>query len=591
MCLNSPAQSRTYSRRLRAEDAAMKAFIDKYQNRIHGVLSCFDRMLFRGYLPIMSGWQMAQFFNNSGIRFRELKTFLVENAERVKQHAVAVANKQGRPFQYLQEKIRKEELARQIAERDGIDQGLVCVFTVLEPCRTFSFRFEKGKPFVASARRKCLFVYFYFMDRDFGLIHVKLQTWFPLAIQIYVNGHEWLARKLQENGIGFRKCENAFLSIDDLARAQTFADRFCALDWPRLLNSYAEQINPLLNSLLKPMSYYWVTAQSEYSTDVLFKRPADLSELYPRLLSHSTLCFGAKEVMSFLGRTIRPQFEGEVVSDVCDLSFRRIPGTRIKHRVKQNWLKMYNKSGSVLRLEMVINEPEGFKVRKQVTRQGKPVMKWVDMRKGVAYLFRYREVSLLANSRYLTALAEVEDPTDAIRTLDRITTRKQVAPHRTAKAFNPLSRQESQIFRALLDGKHTAQGFSNLDIRKKLQDSPHLRDISDPRRQSAKVTRIFNRCHAHGLIAKISHSRRWKLTRHGRVAMAASLQLRDIQFPITHFAVHQPIPPISEPLREPKSEPMRELKQEATRELKRPPVNQPHRLSHILTSLRKTKNV
>src|SRR5437773_10255298 len=104
---------------------AMKEFIEKYKDRIHGVLSCFDRMLFRGYLPIMSGWQMAQFFNNSGIRFRELKTFLVENAERVKQHAVAVANKQGRPFQYLQEKIRKEELARQIAERDGIDQGLV----------------------------------------------------------------------------------------------------------------------------------------------------------------------------------------------------------------------------------------------------------------------------------------------------------------------------------------------------------------------------------------------------------------------------------------------------------------------------------
>ena len=49
----------------------MKAFIHKYEDRIHGVLSCFDRMLFRGYLPIMSGWQMAQFFNSSGIRFRE----------------------------------------------------------------------------------------------------------------------------------------------------------------------------------------------------------------------------------------------------------------------------------------------------------------------------------------------------------------------------------------------------------------------------------------------------------------------------------------------------------------------------------------
>src|SRR5947207_12174765 len=126
----------------------MKEFIEKYKDRIHGVLSCFDRMLFRGYLPIMSGWQMAQFFNSSGIRFRELKTFLLQNAERVKRYAVAIAEQEGRPFQYLQEKIKKEDLAKQIAERDHIEEGLICVFSVLEPCRTFSFRTEKGKPFV-----------------------------------------------------------------------------------------------------------------------------------------------------------------------------------------------------------------------------------------------------------------------------------------------------------------------------------------------------------------------------------------------------------------------------------------------------------
>jgi hypothetical protein len=259
----------------------------------------------------------------------------------------------------------------QIAERDHIEQGLICVFSVLEPCRTFSFRTEKGKPFVASARRKCLFLYFYFINRDFGLMHVKLQTWFPLQIQVYVNGHEWLARKLQQNGIRYTKRENAFLWIEDLTRAQKFSDRFCFLDWPRLLNRYAKKINPLMADLLKSMPYYWVTAQSEYSTDILFKSAAHLSELYPRLLSHSTLCFGAKEVMSFLGRKVRSNFEGEIVSDRCALSFKRIPGARIKHRVKQNWLKMYDKAGSILRLEMVINKPEGFTVRKQVTRKGK----------------------------------------------------------------------------------------------------------------------------------------------------------------------------------------------------------------------------
>src|SRR5947209_8415606 len=193
-------------------------------------------------------------------------------------------------------------------------------------------------------------------------------------------------RNLKENGIRYTKHENAYLWIKDMAQAQTFSDRFASLEWPRILNPYARKVNPLMEDLLESLPYYWVTAQSEYSTDILFKSASHLSELYPRLLSHSTLCFGAKEVMSFLGKKIRSQFERAVVTDVADLSFKRIPGSRIKHRVKQNWLKMYSKAGSVLRLEMVINEPEGFTVRKEVTRKGKKVIKWVDMLKGVAYL-------------------------------------------------------------------------------------------------------------------------------------------------------------------------------------------------------------
>src|SRR3954465_4966947 len=123
----------------------MQEFIGKHEARIHGVLSCFDRMLFRGYLPIMSGWPMAQFLNGLDVDGGSLKPFLLENAQRVKAHAIAMAKKYERSFQYLASPIRKEHTARKLAERDGIDQGLVCIFSVLEPCRTFSFRFQKGQ--------------------------------------------------------------------------------------------------------------------------------------------------------------------------------------------------------------------------------------------------------------------------------------------------------------------------------------------------------------------------------------------------------------------------------------------------------------
>jgi hypothetical protein len=159
-------------------------------------------------------------------------------------------------------------------------------------------------------------------------------------------------------------------------------------------------------------------------------------------------------------------------------------------------------------------------------------MEWVSMRKGVAYLFRYQEVSRQANYRYLEALALVDDPTPAIQQLDDITRRKKTPSGPGVRAFNPLSRDNVQLFKAMMAGEHFIRGFSNSDIRACLEDSPHLRDLAhNPKCQSAKVSRILNRFHTHKLIAKIPHTRRWRVTDRGKQIMAASLCLRNVAFP------------------------------------------------------------
>jgi hypothetical protein len=219
----------------------MKDFIAAHQQHIDGVLGCFDRLIFRGYLPLQDGYSMAQFLNRNDVRFRHLKSFLFDQARRIKSHAQAYAEQEGRPFEYLTTRTRMETRAREWIEHDHIDTGLVGIFSVLEPCRSFSFRFEKGRPFVQSARRKCLVLYYYFLDERFGLVHVKVQTWFPMVIQIYVNGHEWLARKLDANDVGYSRIDNVFTHIDDVDRAQAFSDRFTSLDWPKILEAYAHR--------------------------------------------------------------------------------------------------------------------------------------------------------------------------------------------------------------------------------------------------------------------------------------------------------------------------------------------------------------
>ena len=133
----------------------------------------------------------------------------------MKAHAQKLAEKQKRPFEYLNGYVRKEDKAREIARRDKVKKGLVCVFSTLEMAASFALRYGKNKPRLERAWRKCLHLYCYFIDPELGLIHVRLQTFFPFTIQVYANGHEWLEQQLDRKKIAYRKADNAFSWIED----------------------------------------------------------------------------------------------------------------------------------------------------------------------------------------------------------------------------------------------------------------------------------------------------------------------------------------------------------------------------------------
>src|SRR5574342_1310174 len=147
-------------------------------------------------------------------------------AEKIKTHAQATAAKAGRPYQHLPSHEKMESNARAIAERDKITHGLVCVYSTMETCRTFRVRFGQSGPILGPDLRVCLVLYYYWMDPEFGLVHVKIQTWFPFTVQVYVNGHEWLARKLMRRGIRFHKVDNTFVELADAKRAQRCVPSF-----------------------------------------------------------------------------------------------------------------------------------------------------------------------------------------------------------------------------------------------------------------------------------------------------------------------------------------------------------------------------
>lgn len=316
----------------------MQSFVQHHADKITGVLSCFDRLIFKGYLSFCYVRAMEAFLQQQQVLLKDFRAFALKQSAQLKAHAQAVAAEAGRPFVFLAKRQRKEDYARRLAARDGVTEGLVCVLSTQETSPSFKIAYGKGRPCLRNNYPRCLVLYFYYLDPEFGLLPIRLPTWFPFTIQVYVNGHEWLARQLDRRGLGYRQHANAFLALDDVAAAQELADQLTRKKWPRFLNALARRVQPLLGGLLDGHGYDWVTDQAEFATDVLFKDRPALHSLYPRLLEHASLQFSAEDILSFLGKKLDDRFRADLSGDLK----QRPQGFRIKHRYDGNWIKMYD---------------------------------------------------------------------------------------------------------------------------------------------------------------------------------------------------------------------------------------------------------
>ena len=499
----------------------LSRFVTKFTSLIVAVLSCFDRVIFKGYLTITNGPALEGFVDHVlRIRRKDFMAFAEEQSETVVEHAKRLAQEAGAEYRFLQGKVRKDKLVDKILRQRPIFEGLICVFCCMECCPSFQLVSGKDRPRLVNKRRQQRVLYFYFLDPELGLIYIRLTTWFPLTVQVYVNGHSWLEKQLLKRRLGFNLQDNAFTALDDPQAAQELADSFVDQNWRKILNRLAQQVNPLMRQRwFRGLSYYWVVDQAEFSTDLIFTSREALAGLYPRLLDHAAVNFSAKDILTFLGRRFHPRFDGEVLT-ACQKG--RWPGARIKHRVKNNWLKMYDKFGWVLRIETVINDPQEFRVRRLRTREGRREKVWCPMNKGVINLYRYREVSLAANRRYLDALAVVDDPAPAYRQVEELT-EPVVVSGRSHAGFNPASPVDVRAFQTVLDGDHLLRGFRNAEIREALYGS--IEDAGQRRRQSHAVGRMLKRLHVRGLIVKVPHSHRWHVSGKGHQVLGAVVRL------------------------------------------------------------------
>src|SRR5215210_5179737 len=182
----------------------MERFLARHSSRVVGTVSGFYRLLFRGTLRSISFVEgMDRFLASQRVLYKDFAGFAARMTTRLRAHAEELAQHTGRPLEYLRSSaISKDARAREILLRDGISEGLVCIFCSVESCLTLTVRGDRATKRLRLVReeRRCIFLYFYYVDRDFGLMHIRIQTWLPLTVPVYVNGRAWLARQLTARG-------------------------------------------------------------------------------------------------------------------------------------------------------------------------------------------------------------------------------------------------------------------------------------------------------------------------------------------------------------------------------------------------------
>ena len=488
---------------------------ERHADQIAGMLSCYDRILVFGTLPTVCFAEgMTSYLYAHKVRIFDYPRFAQPFRDELRENAERLAAENGIQIEHIRKKnVRKEDLVQTVLAKRGQHPGLVAIFSAMEACPTYQpwHNKETGKTYLKPDDGKCLHYYFYFIDEELGLTYVRVPTWLPCRLQIYFNGHNWLAAQLRKRKIDYELRDNAFVQIGDWGQAQRLADDWQAKRIHRKLDEFAQRFCPIF--LHFGVHYHWSLDQCEYATDVVFRRQADLEAIYGNLTRTAIHAVKPDNIATFLGKKLHGNYQDEMGNRYNI----RIEGTRIKHTMGPVSIKLYDKFGLILRIETTVNDVSFFKHYREVEhRDGTKEMKYADMLKTIYSPPALRELLLAANRRYLEFLSAIDDDTAGTGKLNKIS-RAVEENGRTYRGFNFFDDDDQELFQALLRGEFNISGFHSKSLRHRLKD-----------KTSGQISRLLKRLRVHGLVKKIGRTYKYYLTSLGKQVITLGLKLKEL---------------------------------------------------------------
>jgi predicted transcriptional regulator len=491
----------------------MELLTTTYRQKINGSLSCYDRVILTGTIPqICYSQGMTSYLYSKGIRIFDYPKFAEPFREQLRTNAEQLAKENDVEIEFVRKShIRKEDLVKKVLDKRGYHTGLVHIISAMESCGSYRPWHDKqtGKTFLKGSQSKCLHYYFYFIDPYLGYGYIRVPTWCPFKLQVYINGHNILANELDRHNIKYSMLDNAFDYIEDFEKAQEICDNIDIKKIHKRLDVLAKEYCPVHLSFNQV--YHWSIMQAEYATDIVFKKQEYLQSIYSELTATAIHTVKPDNIATFLGHKVDPRYLGEIGNNYNI----RIEGSRIKHSMGKSSIKMYDKFSKILRIETITNDVSFFKHYREVEhRDGTKSMKHAPLKKNIYSLTLLALLFKASNKRYLEFISAFDNKEAGRKRLDKVTKSKQ-ENNRNYKGFNLFCDADLSLLLTVLRGEYNISGFRNKDIRMRLPFN------------SGKVSRLIKRLKVFGLIKKAGKTYKYYLTKLGKQLIITAEKLKE----------------------------------------------------------------
>jgi len=337
------------------------------------VYHCFDRLVIHGYLSGLSRPEQVVHF------FRQVLGVPVVSKEALSQRThdyqnwvEAFARNHHTPIQWAEKGVRKEDYVlpwlRRMVKKNAY--GVYFIFKSMEQGPTFRISVPKyptqdpNHRILARQRSRFTHYYFYIRDEVLGPIIMRVASFFPFQATYWLNGHSFIEQELNRRNIGFRKNDNAFLAVEDVAALQAAADRLSPQIIRQRLEYWTLILGPKFSKRERSqmnLSRFYAMAQIEYCRNFIFKRRFPIHKIFERSCEIGLWRLIANKISEIFGVRLTKKLRGKLATVIDQIEH----GHHVFRAYWKNaFLKQYEKFSAFLRNELCSNNLRDFSLRK-----------------------------------------------------------------------------------------------------------------------------------------------------------------------------------------------------------------------------------